>query len=495
MTENRLDSETGRLVIISNRLPITVEKKDDGGWQIKTGAGGLVSALSPILRDRGGLWIGWPGAVGEFDFENLPGMESGQARYTLKPVYLTRDEVKNYYSGFSNEILWPLFHDMQSHCNFNPAYWSAYQAVNRKFARVTAQNTSPDDYLWVHDYHLFPLARELHNIGVRQNVAFFLHIPFPSPDMFNKLPWRRELLKAILEFDLIGFQTARDRNNFLYCAESLIKELHTDARRQISTVYFQDREVKVGIFPIGVDAGGLAAEAGGRYVSDRANEIKTSIRGTQLALGVDRMDYSKGLPEKLTAFNNLFQRYPELIGKITLIQIAVPSREEIPEYQRLKAEVTSLISDINGKWGRTDWMPVHYMFRSLNLTELLAYYRAADMALVTPLKDGMNLVAKEYCAAKVDGDGVLILSEFAGAAAQLHKNALVVNPYDIEALAGAIYRAYNMGIEERRSRMQRLRNSIRKRNIFWWVDFFLNTSMPGNGRKAILEPVALSLAD
>ncbi len=480
---------TNRLVIVSNRLPITVERKDDGTMQIKTGAGGLVSALSPILRDRGGLWIGWPGTVGEFDFENLPGMESGQARYTLKPVYLTSEDIKNYYAGFSNEILWPLFHDMQSHCNFNPAYWSAYQNVNRKFAQVTAHNTTPDDYIWVHDYHLFLLAKELRNLGINQRIAFFLHIPFPSPDMFNKLPWRRELLKSMLEFDLIGFQTARDRNNFIYCAESLIKELHTDARRQVSTISFQNREVKVGVFPISVDASGLAAGAGGKWVEDRAREIKTCIHDTQLALGVDRMDYSKGLPEKLKALDELFERYPELLGKITLIQIAVPSREEIPEYQRLKSEVTSLISDINGKWGRMGWVPVHYMYRSFNLNELLAYYRAADIALVTPLKDGMNLVAKEYCAAKVDGNGVLVLSEFAGAAAQLYKNSLVVNPYDIESLAGAIYRAYNMRLEERRSRMRRLRNSIRKRNIFWWVDFFLSTSMAEPAAKSGRQPV------
>jgi trehalose 6-phosphate synthase/phosphatase len=466
-----------RLVIVSNRLPIVIGRVDLGEWQVQPGSGGLVTALAPILRDRAGLWIGWPGTVEDVDLDGLVAIGSQDAGYMFKPVLLTAEEVDQYYFGFSNEIIWPLFHDMHSRCNFDPAYWNMYQAVNRKFTQVIAQNTGMNDYIWVHDYHLMLVAKELRGMGLEHKIGFFLHIPFPPLDIYMKLPWRSQILEALLEYDLVGFQTRRDRNNFIQCAEALIKDIHYDARRQVSTITVPNREIKVGIFPISIDFKEFARQAAAKSVKGRASQLYEAIPNCQIILGVDRLDYSKGIPEKLRAFRNALERFDDLHGNVSLVQIVVPSREDIPEYQGLKADIEGFVSEINGKFTQSGWIPIHYMFRSLDWIELLAYYRAAEIALVTPLKDGMNLVAKEYCGAKVDRNGVLILSEFAGAATQLRRSSLLVNPYDIEGTANAIHRAYNMSTDERRLRMRRLRTSIAKRDIFWWLDFFLRAAI------------------
>ena len=287
-------------------------------------------------------------------------------------------------------------------------------------------------------------------------------------------------MEALPEYDLIGFQTMRDRNNFIHYVEGFIKGVHVDSRRQVCTITTPQRQIRGGAFPISIDFKEFARQAAGKSVTERAKRLHDAIGAHQVILGVDRLDYSKGIPERLRSFRNALERFDELRGKIALVQVVVPSREEVPEYQDLKAEIERLVGEISGKFSQAGWTPIHYMYRNLERDELLAYYRAADIALVTPLRDGMNLVAKEYCAANVDNDGVLILSEFAGAATQLRKSALVVNPYDIEGVANAIYRAYIMSPSERRSRMQSLRKSIAKRDIFWWVDFFLWVATANN---------------
>jgi trehalose 6-phosphate synthase len=345
---------------------------------------------------------------------------------------------------------------------------------------VIAENARENDYIWVHDYHLMLVAKELRAIGVECNVGFFLHTPFPPRDIFVVLPWRSQILEALSEYDLLGFQTMRDRNNFIYYVEGLVKGLHVDARRQVCSITVSQRESRVGAFPIGIDFKEFARQGASETVSERAEQLHKAIADRQIILGVDRLDYSKGIPERLRAFENALERFDNLHGKVTLIQIVVPSREDIHQYQALKTEIEGLVGEINGKFSRSDWIPIHYMFRSLERADLLAYYRAADIALVTPLKDGMNLIAKEYCAANTDNNGVLILSEFAGAATQLHRGALVVNPYDIEGVADAIYQAYCMRTSERQSRMRKLRASVAKRDIFWWVDFFLWAAVTHN---------------
>jgi len=318
-------------------------------------------------------------------------------------------------------------------------------------------------------------ARELRAMNVKRRVVFFLHTPFPPLDIFIKLPWRVQVIRALLEYDLVGFQTMRDRNNFIDCVEHFSSGSHLDARRRVAVITTPQREIRTGIFPISIDFDEFSLQAGDEAVTEKVVQMHQSMPGCQVILGVDRLDYSKGIPLRLRAFKNALERFSDLRRRVTLVEIVVPSRENIQEYQKLKANIEGLVSEINGEFAEVGWNPVQYMFRAQERIDLLAYYRAASIALITPLKDGMNLVAKEYCAANIEENGVLILSEFAGAAIQLHRNPLLVNPYDIEGVSSAIYRAYNMDMDERKARMRRLRNAIRRRDIFWWVDSFLNT--------------------
>lgn len=472
-------TSANHLIIVSNRLPIVLTRKKDAQWQLEPGSGGLVTALAPVLRNRGGIWIGWPGTAVEekVEIDELLAIATKDPGYALKSVFLTSEDKEKYYQGFSNEVLWPLFHDLQSLCNFRPDYWSAYQKVNGKFAQVIAQNSGEDDFIWVHDYHLMGVAKALRKLGTNAKCGFFLHTPFPPLDIFFKLPWRFQILRALLEYDLIGFQTLRDRRNFVQCIRALITGIEIFGRGQVLTLRFGKRELRVGVFPISIDFNEFTKLAKTKEVADRARCIHEDIPDQQIILGVDRLDYTKGIPEKFEAFRNALTRFPDLQEKVVLIQVLVPSRKDIPKYLDLKTEIERLVGEINGQFTRSGWVPIHYIFRSLDRKELLAYYRTAEIGLVTPLKDGMNLVAKEYCASNLETDGVLILSEFAGATAQLQKGALLVNPHDIEGVAETIYQAFQMTTEEKRSRMKKLRQSVRKYNIFWWVNSFLQAAI------------------
>lgn len=477
----QLERSRNRLVVVSNRLPWVMSRSEGNGgeWSVKPGSGGLVTALAPVLRNRGGLWIGWPGAEAEpEEVDAVLQRATRRAGYELRPVRLTAEERDLYYHGFSNEILWPLFHDLQWMANFDTRYWAAYQSVNRKFAEAIAEHTEPDDFVWVHDYQLLLVARELRAMGVQTRLGFFLHIPFPPLDIFLKLPWRWQLLRAVLEYDLIGLQTLRDRRNFLQCIGVLLKDAKITGRGQVIRVRAGERDVRLGAFPIGIDFHEFARGASTKEVTDGAWYLHQHFPDRQIVLGVDRLDYTKGIPNKLSAFENVLERYPELCGRLTMIQVVIPSREEVPRYAELKEQIERRVGQINGRFTRSNWVPVHYHYHSLARPELLAHYRAAEIALVTPLKDGMNLVAKEYCAASLEEqNGVLILSEFAGAVAQLQHGALLVNPYDIEGVADAINRAATMTPGERRKRMHRLRASLRRYDIFWWVDSFLRAAI------------------
>jgi trehalose 6-phosphate synthase len=461
-----------RLVVVANRLPVALHQDSAGEWHSERSCGGLVTALSPVLRERGGVWIGWPGTVEEDGADLDAALSSAGAGYALAPVALTAVERDKFYQGFSNEIIWPLFHDLQSRCNFDPSYWDAYEQVNRKFAHVTAGVARPGDDIWVHDYHLINLASALREMGVRSPVGFFLHIPFPPPDIFLKLPWREQILRGLLAYSLIGFQTVRDRHNFAQCVQALLPDAAVEGRGQVVTVRAAGRAVRLGAFPIGIDEREFADLAEQPEVTDAARHMRAALQDRQLIFGIDRLDYTKGIPQKLEAFRRALIRYPELRGAVTFTQVVVPSRTGIPEYDDLKTRIEQLVGEINGQFTEPGWVPIHYWYRSLDRVELAATYRASDIALITPLKDGMNLVAKEYCACR-PGGGALILSEFAGAAAQLGESALLVNPYDVNGVADAIYRAWTMGEEEQRRRMRGMRRSIRRHDIFWWVDAFL----------------------
>ncbi|MBW1669797.1 MAG: trehalose-6-phosphate synthase [Deltaproteobacteria bacterium] len=465
-----------RIVAVSNRLPIRLVHGSDG-LEIKPGEGGLVTALAPVFRNRGGVWIGWSGGTDDEDLSGLMEPASREAGYRLYPVPLSADEVGDYYYGFANEVIWPLFHDLQTRCNFKPRYWHQYLNVNRKFAEITKKHSSETDYIWVHDYHLMHMAHSLKALGIERNTGFFLHIPFPPADIFMKLPWRAQILRALLEYELVGFQTMRDRKNFFQCLRYINPGIRISGRGSVVTVIAGDKRVRVGAFPVSIDHDAFVRDAESKEVSDMAWYLHEALPNRQIILGVDRLDYTKGIPERLEAFKDALSRFPELQGKITLVQVVVPSREEVPEYQMLRAEIYRLVGEINGKFTRSGWVPIHYLYRSLDRAELLAYYRLAEIAIITPLKDGMNLVAKEYCACNLEENGVLILSEFAGAAVQLHRGAIMLNPYDVEGMSNAIHQAFHMDQSERHERMHRLREVVRHRNIFWWVNNFLKAAL------------------
>ena len=472
-------SNRSGLIVVSNRLPIVLSREADDRITAQPGTGGLVTALLPVLRDRGGIWVGWSGVTGTV--RNLKSLLAGATRkagYRLHPVSLTREEQEKFYYGFSNEVIWPLFHDFEALCNFEPDYWRMYVSVNRRYAEAVAEISAADDFVWIHDYQLMNVAQELRALGSRAKIAFFLHIPVPPPDIYAKLPWRFQLLRALLEYDLIGFQTLRDRRNFVRCLRTLVKDVRVQGRGQVITATVGGREVRIGNFPIGIDFDAWAQQARSPEITGKVADLRALLPNRQLLLGIDRLDYTKGIPQRLRAFRNALARYPDLHERVTLIQVVVPSREHIPRYNELKNQIEGLVSEINGEYTRPGgWVPIHHVFRGVSTTDLLTYYRAADIALVTPLKDGMNLVAKEYCACSIEKDCVLILSEFAGAADQLQHGALLVNPNDLEGTADAIYRAFRMSLGERRARMRRLRRVIRQQDVFWWVDSFLRAAI------------------
>ena len=464
-----------RLIVVSNRLPFALDSTGEDLWTVTPAVGGLVSAVEPVLRERGGTWIGWPGIAGEIPEEPFA-QATRNAGYKIVPVALSETERDEFYYGYSNEVIWPLFHDLQNFCNFEPAYWQAYKQVNERYADAIVRCSQPDDFIWVHDYHLMYVAQALRERGLSQKVlrlTFFLHIPFPPYDIFAKLPQQQRLLSALLQFDLLGFQTRRDVRNFLQCARRVMTGTEVVPRSELQLIRFEKRQVRVGHFPIGIDFD--AFESGAKFdtVEQKAQRLRVTFPGCQLILGSDRLDYSKGIPERLRAFRTALERYPELRGRVVLIQVVVPSRVEIPRYHEFKERIDRLVGDINGRFSTSNWWPVQYHFRSLDRDDLLAHYRACDIAFVTPLKDGMNLVAKEYCACRIEQEGVLILSQFAGAAEQLKPDALLVNPYDVEQMAETILHAFRMSQGERRARMKRMRRVVRKENVFWWVDSFL----------------------
>lgn len=467
------------LTIVSNRLPCVVEC-NEGTWSVQSASGGLVSALAPVLKERGGTWVGWSGAVesDDVDVASLLAKWRDQRGFDLRPVCITAKDRDNFYAGFSNEIIWPLFHSLDEGCNFDPEYWKAYTRVNRKFAETVCEVASRKvSFLWIHDYHLMLLGDRLRAMGVRERLGFFLHIPFPPLDIFLKLPWRFQLIRAMMAYDTIGFQTLRDRRNFTQCVRALQRDVGISGRGRLQTIVTPNRRIRVGAFPISIDYRGFAEDATSAEVETHLANIQAELAGRKMLLGLDRLDYTKGITPRLKAFRRLLERSPDLREKVRFVQVVVPSRTDIPSYRHQKEAIEELVGEINGKFSTPGWVPVHYTYRSMSRAELLANYRAADVALVTPLNDGMNLVAKEYCAANVEETGVLVLSEFAGAAAELHRGAILVNPYDVEGTADAIVQAIHMPEEERRARMSRLRRVIRQNDIGRWVDQFLAASV------------------
>lgn len=464
-----------KLVIVSNRLPVVIERGEEG-TRVVAGSGGLVTAMAPVMERAGGCWIGWPGPEGQpGDVAGLVAEFASHHAFDLNPVSLTAEEIHKYYTGFSNQTLWPLFHMHLGHCRFEREDWLAYQDANQRFAEAAAERAAEDSVIWVHDYHLLLVGERLRRLGVKRPLAFFLHIPFPSADLFRRLPWKHSIIRAMMEYDLIGFQTLRDRRNFVDCVREYAGDVKVETGRRQSLIAHGGRVVRAGHFPISIDFDDFDRAARSPEVRAEAERFRAEFPCQCVMMGLDRLDYTKGITERLLAFERALLKYPELQGNICLIQFLIPSRVEVPDYAAQKRQLDELVGRINGNFSRIGWTPLHYRFRSLSRTELVARYLASEIALVTPLGDGMNLVCKEYCASQTGLRGALILSEFAGAADRLERGALMVNPYDCEGVADAIHRAFRMGPEERERRMTHLRSEVKRNDVHGWARWFLES--------------------
>ncbi|MFD0667877.1 alpha,alpha-trehalose-phosphate synthase (UDP-forming) [Ramlibacter sp. MAHUQ-53] len=452
-----------RLVVVSNRV----------ADPRKTAAGGLAVALAEVLHNTGGLWFGWSGRVVEKAEGGAPGEGATHRHHagpvTLVTVDLAREDHDAYYLGYANGVLWPVFHYRLDLADFDAGYITGYLRVNQLFARLLAPLLRPDDLVWVHDYHLVPLASELRALGCQQRIGFFLHIPLPPPMILAAIPGHDWLVRGLCAYNLVGFQSQVDHEHFCrYIQREALAQDMGEGRWRVF-----NRTVQAGAYPIGIDVGEFTALADTREAREMHQRMTREYSRRKLLVGVDRLDYSKGLPQRMRAFRELLRQHPETHHSATLVQIASPSREDVSAYTEILHELESLCGSINGNYGDLDWMPVRYMHRTVARTRLPGLYRASRAALVTPLRDGMNLVAKEFVVAQDPQDpGVLVLSRFAGAAEQLTE-ALLVNPYDSEGTAAAIHLALQMPLEERRTRHAALLDTCRRFDVHWWCDTFL----------------------
>ena len=469
-----------RLVLVSNREPY-VRKRTENGDRLERTAGGLVTALDPVMRGSGGVWIAWqPDAA--VDTTTRVKVPDDGAQFTLRQVPLSRKEVARYYHGFANSALWPLCHYFIDRCRFEEADWQQYVEINRRFAEAVVEEARPGDLLWVHDYH-FCLLPEM--IGERRSdevpLGFFLHIPFRTEEIFRILPWRRQVLSGLLGADLVGFHTDEYAGDFVGCCERLLGA-EVDHKRGI--VRWQKRDVRVGAFPIGIDVAEFAGLAASPQVKQRVADIRAGLGAEKLILGVDRLDYSKGILERLQAIDVLLEKRPELRRQFVFLQVAVPSRTQVKEYGELKRRIDEMVGRVNGRHGTANWQPVRYLYRGLPRHELVACYRAADVCLVTPLRDGMNLVAMEYVACRDDLDGVLVLSELTGAARELGRGAVQVNPFAIHETADSLAHALAMPPEDRRERMTLLRECVASCDVHGWLERILKAAV-GEGSRPL----------
>ncbi len=467
MTKKGPGRQNKRVIIVSNRLPVSVSRRN-GSLKITPSVGGLATGLSSFHRDSNGLWIGWPGLVTGNKEEKQAMEDILRKDFNCVPVFLTASNLKMYYNGFSNRTIWPLFHYFTTYCTYDRSEWKAYENVNRLFCRRILEVLQPDDLVWVHDYHLLLLPELIRREKPDAAIGLFLHIPFPSMEIFRYLPWREEILLGMLGADLIGFHTYDYTRHFL---SSVLRILGRD--QEYGQVVAGNRLVKADSFPMGIDAAKYSSAVTEPAVIKERKRLLDKMRSEKIVLSVDRLDFSKGIPERLKAFALFLENNPEWHNRITFLMLCVPSRTKVEEYRKLKSEIDELVGSINGRYGRPGWLPVLYMYRSVPFEELIALYSEADLVLVTPLRDGMNLVAKEYlaCQSRV-GKGVLVLSETAGAAAELGE-AIIVNPNDIEMIAAAIAEGLEMPANDKKAGIKYMANRIEKYNIFRWAEDFI----------------------
>ncbi|MGZ6099185.1 MAG: alpha,alpha-trehalose-phosphate synthase (UDP-forming) [Myxococcaceae bacterium] len=452
------------LVIVANRLPVDRVVHADGSTTWRRSPGGLVSALAPVMTANEGAWIGWPGDVvedlGVFEHEGI----------TLVPVSISQQEYEEYYEGFSNATLWPLYHDLVAKPEFHREWWDTYVAVNRRFAEAAAEVAAEGATVWVQDYQLQLVPKILRELRPDLRIGFFLHIPFPPAELFSQLPWRRELLEGLLGADLVGFQLSGAAQNFIRLVRQRVgPKTHRD------TVYLPDgRTVVAKAFPISIDTAQFEELAASPGVQARAKQIREDLGNpNKVFLGIDRLDYTKGIYVRMRAFSELIHDGHFTPEEATFVQVASPSRERVDQYRRLRDETDRLVGHINGDLGRIGRPAISYLNASFPQSEMAALYVACDIMVVTPFRDGMNLVAKEYVACRLHGDGALVLSEFAGAADEL-RQAFLVNPYDINGMKAQMLAAYRAGPKEARRRMRAMRKTVAENDVAHWASTFLD---------------------
>ena len=455
-----------KTIIISNRLPVKIES--NGALSTKPSEGGLATGLGSVYKKGNNLWIGWPGiALSKKSDKDY--IRTQLKKDNMLPVFLSEKEVKDFYEGFSNETLWPNFHYFNEFTKYDEALWKAYIKVNQKFCNTVIKYIDEGDKIWVHDYQLLLLPAMIREEFPHISIGFFQHIPFPSYETFRNIPWRRELLEGMLGSDLVGFHTYDDMRHFLSSVNRIVGMSNSHGQ-----IDLPDRIVSVDIFPMGIDFDKYAKAA--THANTKAREVRyrSNLGNKHLILSIDRLDYSKGIPQRLKAFEMFLEKYPEYEGQASLLMLVVPSRDEVEKYKEIKDEIELLVGRINGKYGRINWTPVYYFYRSLPLYALSAFYVMSDVALVTPIRDGMNLVSKEYIASKQRRAGVLILSEMAGASKEL-SDAILVNPSDLNQIVEALHSALTMPEEEKIRRLESMQKTIKTYNVHHWVNLFMES--------------------
>jgi trehalose 6-phosphate synthase/phosphatase len=457
-----------KTIIVSNRLPVRIERNEETKeLEYQTSAGGLATGLGSVYKEGNNVWIGWPGLVVSKKQEKEE-ITAGLEKENMRPVFLTENDIKDYYEGFSNETLWPTFHYFSQYTEYDVHLWEAYKRANQKFADEVMNIAEPGDTLWVHDYQLMLVPGIIRTKIPNTNIGYFLHIPFPSYEVFRMLPYRKQLLTGLLGSDLVGFHTYDDMRHFLSSVNRIVGLSNHQGR-----IMVDNRAVMVDSFPMGIDYEKYASTAASPEAIEKEVQYRKSLGNQKLILSVDRLDYSKGIPQRLKAFQMLFEKYPEYIDQVSLLLIVVPSRDKVPKYQELKQEVDELVGRINGKYGKINWSPIYFFYRSFPLPELSAFYRMADVALVTPMRDGMNLVCKEYVASRLNKKGVLILSEMCGASKEL-SDSILINPNDADQMIDAIVRALNMPEDEQIRHNTVMQESLKRYNVHKWVQLFMN---------------------
>ncbi|CUM45889.1 Alpha,alpha-trehalose-phosphate synthase UDP-forming [Debaryomyces fabryi] len=475
----------GKVLVVSNRLPVTIKRSPNGTYDYSMSSGGLVTALQGLKKSTEFQWLGWPGLEIPDDEQKKVNKDL-MDKFNCTAIFLSDSIADLHYNGFSNSILWPLFHYHPGEMNFDENAWAAYIEANRKFAITIAQQVEDNDMIWVHDYHLMLLPQmlreEIENKKKNIRIGFFLHTPFPSSEIYRILPVREEILVGVLSCDLIGFHTYDYARHFL----SSVSRIVSNVTILPNGIEYQGRSIGIGAFPIGIDVDKFTEGVTKPKVVDRIKQLKQKFNDTKIIVGVDRLDYIKGVPQKLHAFEIFLTENPEWIGKVILVQVAVPSRGDVEEYQSLRATVNELVGRINGRFGTVEFVPIHFMHKSIPFDELISLYHISDVCLVSSTRDGMNLVCYEYIACQQENKGVLILSEFAGAAQSLN-GAIVVNPWNTEELSYAIKESLTLPEEKKELNFKKLFDYISKYTSGFWGESFVKELRKCSGQDKITE--------